>query len=150
MELTLYEAMGHARIVKLAVAWHERCLADEIMSHPFSHGGDPHHLLRLAAYWGEQLGGPPLYTAELGDESFVVRLHSGNGVHDEMDRRAVVCFEQALDDVEMRDAALRAELVAWFTYETGQMSRYPRSPSDVPDDLVLAVWPGRVASREQH
>ncbi|SFR90141.1 hemoglobin [Microbacterium sp. cf046] len=147
MDVTVYEALGgRARVVELASAWHERCLADEIMNHPFSHGGDPHHIDRLAAYWSEQLGGPPLYTSGFADESFVVRMHSGNGVHEEMDQRAVACFVQALDDIGVTEATLRDELIRWFTHETAEMSRYPHSPADVPDDLPLPVWPGRVAS----
>jgi len=35
-------------------------------------------------------------------------MHSGNGEHDEMDRRAIACFDQALADVGLaNDGALR-------------------------------------------
>jgi hypothetical protein len=37
---------------------------------------------RLAAYWAEALGGPELFTGRYGDETAVVRMHSGNGEHD--------------------------------------------------------------------
>ena len=147
MDVTLYEELGgHERIRRLASAWHAQCLADVVMSHPFSHGGDPHHIERLAAYWSEQLGGPPLYTTDLGDESFVVRRHAGNGEHADMDRRAVACFARALDDVDVTDAALRDELIAWFTHETAEMARYPDSPDDVPTGLPMPIWPGRIPS----
>ena len=88
MDVTLYDALGgHERDrVGSPPRGMPSCLADVVMSHPFSHGGDPHHIERLAAYWSEQLGGPPLYTTDLGDESFVVRMHAGNGEHAEMDR----------------------------------------------------------------
>ena len=50
---TLYDAAGRADgMVRLASAWHERVLADEVVSHAFGHGFDPHHTQRLAAYWG--------------------------------------------------------------------------------------------------
>ena len=52
---------------------------------------DPHHTERLAAYWGEALGGPPTFSSAYGDGSSVVRIHSGNGEHEEMDTRAVAC-----------------------------------------------------------
>ena len=39
-------------------AWHARVVADEVVSHAFSHGYHPDHTERLAAYWGEALGGP--------------------------------------------------------------------------------------------
>ena len=37
------------------------------------------HTERLAAYWVEALGGPPIYSQRYGDETSVVRIHSGNG-----------------------------------------------------------------------
>ena len=74
-------------------------MADEVVSHAFSHGFDPQHTERLAAYWGEALGGPPAFSEAFGDETQVVRIHSGQGEHDDMDRRAIDCFDQALHDV---------------------------------------------------
>jgi len=86
---TVYEAAGGiGGLLRLANAWHARVMADEEVSHAFSHGYRPDHSERLAAYWAEALGGPPLYSDTYGDETSVVRIHSGNGVHEEMDRRA--------------------------------------------------------------
>ena len=96
MKPTIYEAAGgYQALVELTRAWHARCLADPIVSHAFSHGYHPQHSERLAAYWAEALGGPADYTSSIGDQSAVVRLHSGNGEHDEMDLRAQICFAQA-------------------------------------------------------
>jgi hemoglobin len=137
---TIYEAVGgHAAILRLAHAWHERCLADPIVSHAFSHGYHPQHTERLAAYWTEALGGPALYTSAIGDESGVVRMHSGNGEHTEMDERAQACFAEALADAGFADE-LRPTLRAWFRWATGAMAAYPRTPADVPDGLPLAKW----------
>ena len=110
MEQTIYEAAGGSKaLIELARSWHVRCMADPVVSHAFSHGFRPDHVERLAAYWAEALGGPSDYTDSFGDESFVVRLHSGNGEHHEMDERAQVCFALALDDAGLpSDAALRA------------------------------------------
>ena len=70
-----------------------------MVSHAFSHGFHPEHTQRLAAYWAESLGGPTTYSDCYGDETSVVRIHSGNGPHQEMDRRAIACFDQALVDI---------------------------------------------------
>src|SRR5215468_5783897 len=95
----VYEAAGgDAGLLRLAEAWHERVLADEIVSHAFRHGFEPNHTERLAAYWAEALGGPTTYSDRYGNESYVVRIHSGNGPHEEMDDRAVACFDEALVD----------------------------------------------------
>jgi hemoglobin len=139
---SIFEAAGGEQaFLKLAHAWHERCLADSVVSHAFSHGYHPQHTERLAAYWAEALGGPPEYTQSLGDESTVVRLHSGNGEHVEMDERAQTCFALALDDADVPDdPRLRSTLKAYFRWATVRMSTYPESAEDVPDGLRLARW----------
>jgi hemoglobin len=143
MSQSVYEAAGGMRaFIALAHAWHARCLADPIVSHAFSHGFHPQHSERLAAYWAEALGGPSVYTQSMGDESSVVRMHSGNGEHVEMDERAQNCFAQALDDAELpADPRLRATLKAYFRWATKAMSAYPKSAQDVPASLSLGRWP---------
>jgi hemoglobin len=145
---TVYEvAGGIGGLRRLAEAWHTRVMADEEVSHAFSHGYRPDHSERLAAYWAEALGGPPLYSDAYGDETSVVRIHSGNGAHEEMDRRAIACFDQALADTVPADTGLATDdslrqvlhdYFAWATTTT--MARYHRSADDVPDGLVIPRW----------
>ena len=140
---TVYEAAGGADgLLGLARAWHTRVMADEVVSHAFSHGYHPEHTERLAAYWAEALGGPPTYSEAYGDETSVVQIHSGNGPHEEMDRRAIACFDHALIDVGLaRDDRLRHVLHDYFAWATTTtMSRYHRSADDVPDELPLPHW----------
>jgi hemoglobin len=139
---SVYDAAGGwDGMVRLAHAWHERVLADEVVEHAFSHGYHPDHTERLAAYWAEALGGPPAYTDRYGDESSVVRMHSGNGEHDEMDRRAIACFDAALADEGIDEEPLRTVLHDYFAWATTTtMNRYHHSPDDVPDDLALPRW----------
>ena len=126
VETVYYAAGGDDGIWRLATAWHARVMADEIVSHAFSHGFHPQHTERLAAYWAEALGGPPRYSDLYGDESRVVRMHSGNGPHEEMDRRAIACFEEALADAGLADddrlSTVLHDYFEWAT--TNSMSRY--------------------------
>ena len=150
---TVYEAVGGiGGLRRLADAWHTRVMADEEVSHAFSHGYRPDHSERLAAYWAEALGGPPMYSDAYGDETSVVRIHSGNGAHEEMDRRAIACFAQALADIGLANTGLTAtapagdgrlrqvlyDYFAWATTTT--MARYHRSADDVPDGLAIPRW----------
>ena len=140
---TVYEAAGgSAGLQRLASAWHARVMADPVVSHAFSHGFHPDHTDRLAAYWAETLGGPPMYSSRFGDESGVVRLHSGNGRHEEMDERAIACFDQALDDTGLgADDELRRTLHDYFAWATTTaMDRYPDSAADVPMGLRTPRW----------
>ncbi len=139
---TLFQALGGAAgVVRLAHAWHEQVLADEIVAHAFSHGFHPQHTERLAAYWGEAWGGPLAYSQHLGNETAVVRMHSGHGPHEEMDRRAIDCFDRAMDDVGLTDPALRSALHAYFAWATTTtMSAYPKGAGDVPEGLRIPRW----------
>jgi hemoglobin len=140
---TIYDAAGgEAGLLRLAQAWHERVLADEVVEHAFSHGFRDDHVERLAAYWAEALGGPPSYSTKYGDETSVVRMHSGNGVHGEMDRRAIACFDQALEDVGVSAAGrLRQALHDYFAWATTTtMARYHESVDDVPAGLAMPKW----------
>lgn len=140
---TVYEAAGGLDVLlSLAHAWHTRVLDDEVVSHAFSHGYHPQHTERLAAYWAEALGAPTTYSDGFGDETSVVRIHSGNGPHEEMDQRAIACFDQALEDVRLagdeRPRRVLHDYFAWATTTT--MSRYHRSAGDVPDGLQIPKW----------
>ena len=117
-------------------------LADEVVGHAFSHGFHPQHTERLAAYWTEALGGPVIFTGHYGDETSVVRMHSGNGRHEDMDRRAIACFDLAMDDVGLSDdVQLRRTLHDYFAWATTTtMARYHESADDVPDGLVVPRW----------
>ena len=143
---TIYEAIGGMEgVLKLAHAWHARVLEDEVVSHAFRHGYHPQHTERLAAYWAEALGGPATYSEHHGDETSVVRIHSGNGEHDEMDQRAIACFDQALEDVGLvGDERLRRVLHDYFAWATTTtMNRYQDSADDVPDGLHIPKWSWR-------
>lgn len=140
---TIYEtAGGDEGLLRLAEAWHARVMTDEVVSHAFSHGYHPDHTERLAAYWVEALGGPPRYSEQYGNETSVVRMHSGNGPHEEMDRRAIACFDEALNDVGLgANDRLSNALHAYFEWATTTtMARYHDSESDVPEGLTIPRW----------
>lgn len=140
---TVYEAAGGREgVLRLAAAWHRRVLADEVVSHAFGHGFHPDHTERLAAYWAEALGGPTTYSDAYGDETSVVRTHSGNGPHAEMDRRAVACFDQALADTGLAaDEPVRQVLHDYFAWAASTtMARYHDSADDVPEHLSIPHW----------
>ena len=116
MQSVYKAAGGRAGLLRLAEAWHSWVMADELVSHAFSHGVHPEHSERLAAYWAEALGGPAAYSGTYGDETSVVRLHSGNGP-----------LRQVLHDY-----------FAWAT--TATMSRYPESADEVPEGMGIPRW----------
>ncbi len=140
---TPYEAAGGTvGMLALSRAWHERCLADPVAAHPFEHPGHPEHVERLAAYWGEALGGPATYSASMGDETLVSRMHSGEGEHPELDAACIACFDQALTDVGIGDGPLRTTLHDYFVWSTGRLAAHPHDRETVPSGLAVPHWPG--------
>jgi hemoglobin len=140
---SVYEAAGGQEgLRRLAAAWHARVTADEVVSHAFSHGYHPEHTERLAAYWAEALGGPTTYSDTYGDQTLVVRMHSGNGLHEDMDRRAIACFDQAMTDVSIGDddhvRAVLHDYFAWAT--TSSLTQFHSSADGVPAGLPIPHW----------
>ncbi len=130
-----------AGLLALARAWHARCLADPVAAHPFEHPGQhPDHLARLAAYWGEALGGPAAYSDGLADHSHVLRLHACNGAHPQLDAAAIACFEAALGDVGITDEPLRSTLAGYVEWGTDLMAAHPDSADGIPDGLAVPRW----------
>jgi hypothetical protein len=84
-------------------------------------------------------------------------MHSGHGAHEEMDRRAIACFDQALGDIglarQSRLARVLHDYFAWATRTT--MARYHESADDVPEGLRsrtghgTALWAKPVMTRAE-
>ena len=72
----------------------------------------------------------------------MVRIHSGNGEHEEINRRAIACFDQAMTDISLaeRDPVRQVlhDYFAWATYTS--LARYHRSADDVPEGLSIPRW----------
>jgi hemoglobin len=139
---TLYEfAGGEAAFLALARAHHARCLADPELNHPFSHiDRHPQHVERLAAYWGEVMGGPPLYSQTCGDEPGVLRMHAGNGDMSDLGERFLACFVLALDDAELPDdPTFRDAMRAYMRWAVDNVLSYPEQ-DDVPPRVGMPRW----------
>jgi hemoglobin len=140
---SLYEfAGGDDALLRLARAHHERCLADPELNHPFSHSDlNPAHVERLAAYWGEVLGGPPRYSEAMGDQSFLLDMHANNGPMDDLGRRFVLCFDAAADDVGLPDdPEFRQALHDYMTWAVSDVLVYAPVGSQVPAGERMPHW----------
>jgi hemoglobin len=143
MRPTLYEFAGRdTAFLALASAHHARCLADPELNHPFSHPGQhPQHVERLAAYWGEVLGGPPVYSQSLSDQSSLLEMHAGNGPMDDLGRRFVECFVLAADDAGLpADPEFRAALRAYMEWAVDDVLVYSPVESVVLPGARVPRW----------
>lgn len=140
---SLFEfAGGAAAMLRLAEAHHARCLADPMLNHPFSHPGQhPQHLERLAAYWGEVLGGPPVYSESCSDQTTLMGIHAGHGDMGDLPERFVACFVAAMDDVALPvDAEFRSAMRAYMEWAVREFDAYPDDPGAVPRGLAIPHW----------
>jgi hemoglobin len=140
---SLFEHAGGApALLALAQAHHVRCLADPELNHPFSHPGQhPQHVERLAAYWGEVLGGPPVFSENCSDHSSMLSMHAGNGDMSDLGRRFVECFVAAADDAGLPDEAeFRQALRAYMEWAVADVLDHPDGDASVPSGLPMPQW----------
>jgi hemoglobin len=134
-------AGGTPAFLALAAAHHQRCLADPVLAHPFSHPGNPDHVERLADYWAEVLGGPPRYSQAFGGHSAMLAIHAGQGADDDLGARFVACFVQAADDAGLPDdPEFRAGLRAYMEWAVGEVLSYSPRQSQVAAGLPVPRW----------
>ena len=140
--MSIFEAAGGKEaFLRLAVAHHQRCLADPVLNHPFSHPGHPQHLERLAAYWAEIFGGPPTYTQEAGDHSAVLDLHARTQADADLGTRFLHCFVGALDAAGLPvDTDLRAALRAYMEWAVADVMYYAPADAIVPAGRPVPRW----------
>ncbi|NUT45278.1 MAG: oxidoreductase [Thermoactinospora sp.] len=135
---TMYEfAGGLPAFQALAAAHHERCLADPVLNHPFSHRLHPEHVTRLAAYLAEVFGGP---SSGL-DQSTMLDLHARNGMEADLGERFVACFVRAADDAGLpEDPAFRDGLRAYMEWAVGEVLAYNAPDAVVPPGQRTPRW----------
>ena len=139
---SLFEfAGGEAAFLALAAAFHQRCLDDPVLNHPFSHPGNPEHIQRLADYWAEVLGGPSRYSESFGGHSAMLDIHARQGADADLGARFVACFVQAADDAGLPDDPdLRAALRAYMEWAVGEVLSYSPSDAQVSAGLPVPHW----------
>lgn len=140
--MSLYEAAGGApAMLALAADFHARCLADPVLEHPFAHTANPEHVRRLADYWGEVWGGPPVFTAQHGGHEAMLRLHANQGAEDDLGARFVACFEAAIDSAGLPyDPRLRTALSAYIRWATDEVMQYSPAGAVVPAGAPMPHW----------
>lgn len=149
MAPTVFEHAGGAEAFqRLAAAHLARCLADDLLEHPFSHGVKPDHVERLAAYWGEVFGGPPTYSEQYGDHAVMITPHAECEAPPEMGEAFISCFVAAATDAALpADTEFRAVLRDYMTWAVTDVMSYSPRGSVVPGNLAVPrwAWDGRVA-----
>jgi hemoglobin len=131
-------AGGEPAFQALAVAHHERCLADPELNHPFSHPGHPQHVARLGAYWAEVFGGPSRYPE---GHSGMLEVHARQGAGADFGSRFVEAFAAAIADVGLpEDRDFRACLRDYMRWAVQEVLDCSPPDAEVPPDLPMPRW----------
>jgi hemoglobin len=134
-------AGGDPAFLALAAAHHQRCLEDPVLSHPFSHPGNPQHIERLADYWAEVFGGPARYSDSHGGHTAMLGIHAGQGADEDLGARFVACFMQAADDAKLpADPDFRQGLRSYMEWAVHEVLTYSPHGAEVRTDLPLPRW----------
>lgn len=138
---SMYEfAGGETAFLALTTAFHELCLKDPELSHPFSHHVSLHHVENLAAYWAEVFGGPSRYSRLHGGHSAMLDFHARQG-GEALGPAFVACFMRALDDAELPDDPdFRAAMRSYIEWATRDVNSYAPAGSVVPRDHPMPRW----------
>jgi hemoglobin len=139
---SIYDAVGGAPALRaLAADFHARCLVDPALEHPFSHTSNPEHVQRLADYWGEVFGGPPVFSQSYGGHSAMLGLHANQGAESDLGDRFVEVFDAAVTSSALPDdPALRAVLHDYMQWATDEVMAYSPAGARVPPDLAVPRW----------
>jgi hemoglobin len=139
---SVYEFAGGApAFLALATAHHELCLADPVLNHPFSHPGNPDHVQRLADYWAEVFGGPPVYSTEAGGHAAMIEMHARQGADADFGDRFVDCFVRAAGDANLPpDPDFRGTLRAYMEWAVQEVLYYAPKDAEVPEGMPMPQW----------
>src|SRR5215471_19264589 len=96
---TLYQWIGgEAALRALFTRFYERVPGDAILA-PIFAAMPPDHAEHVAAFVGEVLGGPPVYSGEHGGHPAMIRKHLGRALTEAARRRWIELLLDCADEI---------------------------------------------------
>jgi hemoglobin len=140
---TLYEWLGGMPALdKLMTTFYSRVPADPLLGPVFAHMS-PDHSKHVAAFLAEVMGGPALYSAELGGHPNMIRHHLLRRLTHEQRRRWIDLLLACSDEVGVPDdPEFRSAFVAYLEWGTrlAVMNSQPGAEVDVQSPMPKWGW----------
>lgn len=138
---TLYEWAGGApALEKLFTRFYERVPHDDLLEPVFA-GMSPHHAQHVAAWVGEVLGGPKVYSATLGGHAGMISHHLGRGITEAQRRRWVNLLQDTADEVGLpADPEFRASFVGYLEWGSRLAVIFSAPGADAPAPEEMPTW----------
>jgi hemoglobin len=138
---TLYEwAGGQAALEKLFTEFYTRVPHDPVLGPIFAQM-DPEHAKHVAAFVGEVLGGPAVYSAQHGGHPAMIRKHLQRGLSDFQRKRWIQSLLDCADDVGLPDdPEFRSALVSYLEWGTRLAVINSQPGAEVTEEAPMPKW----------
>ena len=139
-------AGGPVALRRLIDAFYDRVELDPLLAPFFPGGVTEEHRHHVAAWWTEVLGGPDLYTRELGGYARMLAHHRDLAITADQRLRFATTMSQAADDAGLPDdPEFRAALVGYLEWGTRLAVENSRPGSRPPPRAPVPRWGWGVA-----
>ncbi len=139
-------AGGPDAVRRLIDAFYDRVEADDLLAGFFPGGVTEEHRHHVAAWWTEVLGGPAVYSEELGGYARMLAHHRDLAITGEQRLRFATTMSRAADDAGLpADPEFRAALVGYLEWGTRLALENSRPGSTPPPSAPVPRWGWGVA-----
>lgn len=144
---TLYAWMGGRDAVRRFIdCFYDRVERDDLLTGFFPGGVSEEHRDHVTSWWSEVLGGPDLYTRELGGYEGMLSHHLGLDITPEQRHRFASTMSLAADDAGLpADPEFRAALVGYVEWGSRIAMHNSRPGADVVEHAPVPRWGWGVA-----
>jgi hemoglobin len=144
---TLYEwAGGRAAVRRFLDHFYDRVEQDPLLSPFFPGGVSEEHRDHVTSWWSEVLGGPDVYTRELGGYERMLAHHVGLSITAEQRHRFATTMSLAADDADLpADPEFRAALMGYVEWGTRLAMHNSQPGAEVVEQAPVPRWGWGVA-----
>ncbi len=145
---TLFEWAGGAGPLRAMIdAFYDRVEQDDALAGFFPGGVSQEHRSHVAAWWGEVLGGPSVYTDELGGYESMLAHHRDLDISPAQRHRFASTMSLAADDAALPDdPEFRAAIIGYLEWGTRLAAHNARpGATDIAAHAPVPRWGWGVA-----
>jgi hemoglobin len=144
---SLFEwAGGTAAVRRLIDAFYDRVEEDDLLTGFFPGGVHEEHRAHVAAWWAEVLGGPDVYSRDLGGYERMLAHHRDLAITPEQRHRFASLMSLAADDADLPgDPEFRAALVGYLEWGTRLAMANSQVGATVVESAPVPRWGWGVA-----
>lgn len=131
---------GQPALEALFERFYQRVPSDALLAPVFA-SMDPQHAQHVAAFVGEVLGGPPVYSDEHGGHAHMIRKHLGRALSEPMRRRWIELLLDCAQELRLKDdPEFRSALLAYLEWGTRLAVLNSQPGAAAVEDAPMPRW----------